>query len=44
MFDSVLFTPLELLTIFAKCSILDDRLGSRYAPDMLKERQKLKNV
>ena len=31
MFDSVLNTPLELLTIFAKSSILDVQLRSEYA-------------
>ena len=31
MFDSVLNTPLELLTIFAKSSILDVQLCSEYA-------------
>ena len=37
MFHFILNTPLEPLTIFAIGSIL----GSRYTPDMFKERQKL---
>ena len=32
MFDSVLNMPLELLTIFAKSSILDAQLCSEYTP------------
>ena len=38
MFDSVLNTPLELLTIF------DVWMGSRYPSDMFKERQKLRKT
>ena len=41
MFDFVLNMALELLTIFAKGSILDVWLGSRCTSDMFKERQKL---
>ena len=35
MFDTIVNTPLELLTIFAKSSILDVKLRSEYAYGMV---------